>query len=76
MNLRPIQEARDPDLRGIAPALERAALRARELARQTGTAVVISRDGVIEHLWPGQADEAIGQLTPAPAHSKPSTDGR
>lgn len=75
MNLRPIQEARDPDLRGIAPALERAALRARELARQTGTAVVISRNGVIEHLWPGQADDTIGPAAPSPALPKPATGG-
>lgn len=75
MNARPIQEARDPDLRGIAPALERAALRARELARQTGTAVVISRNGVIEHLWPGQADEMINPAATSPAHPKPGTGG-
>lgn len=75
MNLRPIEEARDPDLRGIAPALERAALRARELARQTGTAVVINRNGVIEHLWPGPADEAISPAAVPAAHSKPATGG-
>ena len=33
-------------------ALRRAAQRARELARQTGTVIVISRQGVIEHLQP------------------------
>lgn len=75
MNLRPIEEARDPDLRGIAPALERAALRARELARETGTAVVISRNGVIEHLWPGQVDEAISSAAASPDHPKPAAGG-
>lgn len=40
MNKRPIKEARDPDLRGSLPALRRAALRAREIARKSGTLVI------------------------------------
>lgn len=52
MNTRPIEQARDDDLRLSVPALLRAALRAREIARSTGTFLVISRNGVIEHLSP------------------------
>jgi hypothetical protein len=35
----------DPVLAGIEPALKRAALRAREIAAQTGTPLVYSRNG-------------------------------
>jgi hypothetical protein len=52
MNKRPIEEADDRDLRLSYVALQRAAQRARELAAATGTALVVSRDGVIEHLTP------------------------
>jgi hypothetical protein len=36
MNPKPIEEAKNADLRGLLPALQRAALRARELAARTG----------------------------------------
>lgn len=52
MNKQPIELARDADLRLTHTALRRAAQRAQELARQTGTVIVISRQGVIEHLQP------------------------
>jgi hypothetical protein len=52
MNKRPIEMAQDPDLRLSAVALQRAANRAHELARQTGTAVVISREGVVHYVQP------------------------
>ena len=42
---RPIEQAQSADLRGSWPALRRAAERARLLAAQTGTAVVVMRDG-------------------------------
>jgi hypothetical protein len=48
MNTAPIETARDPDLRLSVFAMERAALRARELARQTATSLVVSRNGIIE----------------------------
>ena len=41
MNRQPIDHARDPDLRHSLPALRRAAQRARDLARQTGTAIAV-----------------------------------
>jgi hypothetical protein len=35
----------DPDMEGATAALKRAAIRARQIAQQTGTAVVIIRNG-------------------------------
>ena len=52
MNNRPIKTARDPVLRLSYQALLRAAKRAREVALQTGTSIVISRNGVVELLDP------------------------
>ena len=52
MNKRPIEQANDRDIRLSLVALERAARRARDLAAATGTDLVISRNGVIEHLSP------------------------
>ena len=49
----------DPDMQAAPSALARAAQRAREIARQTGTALVIVRDGVlIEEPVTDQAIEA------------------
>jgi len=55
MNTQPITTARDADLRLSQTALERAAQRARDLAAQTGTAIVVSRNGVIERIVPKQS---------------------
>lgn len=52
MNPKPISQSTDADMRHTQAALERAAQRAREIAAQTGTAIVISRKGVIEHIYP------------------------
>ncbi|WP_240919214.1 hypothetical protein [Acidovorax sp. HDW3] len=49
---KPIHQARTADLRGSWQALLRAAQRARELAAQTGTELIVSRDGVIERIRP------------------------
>lgn len=54
-NKRSISEARSADLRGSLPALRRAAERARQIAAQTGTAVVIRREGKLEHVYPAPA---------------------
>lgn len=45
MNGKPISEANDPDLRNVDAALKRAAARAREIARQNGTKIVVNRGG-------------------------------
>lgn len=57
MNPRPIEEAKNADLRGSFPALQRAALRARTLATLTGTALVISRNGVVEYRPAGRGHQ-------------------
>ena len=44
MNGKPLENARSSDLRGSWQALQRAAQRAREVAVQTGTAIVVSKD--------------------------------
>lgn len=58
MNQQPIETARDPDLRLSLQALQRAAQRAWELAAQTGTAIVVSHGGVIEHIRPSPQAKA------------------
>lgn len=50
MNKQPIEQARDSDLRLSMAAMQRAARRAHAVAEATGTAVVVSHDGRIEHL--------------------------
>jgi len=45
INSNPINEALDEDVRNALAALERAALQARRIAGQTGTALIIVRDG-------------------------------
>jgi len=54
MNRQPIEQAHDPDIRQSMAAMNRAACRAREIAVQTGTRLVISRDGVVLTLEPGR----------------------
>lgn len=51
--VKPIETAKTRDLLGSWLALQRAARRARELAAQTGTALVVDRNGVLEHIYPG-----------------------
>ena len=52
MNKQPIEQAKDRDLRLSQVALQRAAQRARDVAAATGTTLVISRNGVLEHVAP------------------------
>jgi len=52
MNTQSIENARDADLRLSKTAMQRAAQRARELALQTGTALVVIRHGVVEQIAP------------------------
>lgn len=52
MNMRPIESARDPDLRNAMAALLRADRRAREIALQTRTAVITWKDGKIVRTFP------------------------
>lgn len=59
MNKRPIEQAHDLDLRFSQVALERAMKRAHALAHMTGTMIVVSHHGVIEHRQPEPRDDAI-----------------
>jgi hypothetical protein len=58
MNTKPIASARDTDLRLSPIAMQRAAQRARELAAQTGTDIIVSRNGIVERLVPTQVSTA------------------
>lgn len=74
MNPRPISSARDPDLRLSLIALRRAAQRARELAVQTGTDIVISRGGVLQIVSPQSTEstaEAVAQDPRSPYGGQP-----
>ncbi len=46
---------RTPDLINAEIAMKRAAIKAREIAQKTGTAVVISEDEIIREEYPDQA---------------------
>jgi hypothetical protein len=52
MNVRPIETAHDQDLRLSMQAMQRAARRAHEIARQTDTSLVVSLNGTVELLSP------------------------
>lgn len=52
MNPHPVETARDADLRLSVAALQRAAQRARQIAAQTGTPLVVRRDGRLEFTDP------------------------
>ena len=53
MNKHGIETARSNDLRLSREALERAARRAADVARQTGTDLIIAEDGVVRRIPPG-----------------------
>ena len=42
----------DPDMQGVMPALHRAARDAHKIAHQTGTGVIIMRDGKVVEIEP------------------------
>lgn len=74
MNTRPIATARDADLRLSLAAMHRAAQRARDVALQTGTAIVVSRQGVMQTIdprAPATAPAPAVQEPPAPYGGKP-----
>lgn len=57
MNTQPLSHAKDADLRLSQAALERAALRAREVAARTGTELIVSRGGRLVRIHP-ETEEA------------------
>lgn len=70
MNTRPISEAQDTDLRLSQAALERAARRARELAAQTGTELIVSHNGVIERITVSSGPAALNIQEPSPPYGQ------
>ncbi|OBS32023.1 hypothetical protein A9O67_10735 [Tepidimonas fonticaldi] len=64
MNGKTIDQAKSADLRGSWPALLRAARRARELAAQTGTELIVMRDGVLQRIRPQPNEGATPSATP------------
>jgi hypothetical protein len=50
MTMKNIQEAKDPDLRASAVAMSRAAEAARKTAIQTGTDLIIVKDGKLTRI--------------------------
>lgn len=59
MNAKSLQEAKDEDLRNVLPALKRAAQRARQIAAQTQTAIIVMRDGQIVREYPSLNDQNL-----------------
>lgn len=62
MNTKAIHQALNADLRGSWPALQRAARRARELAAQTGTDLIVSHSSAIERIEPPPEESAGHQV--------------
>jgi hypothetical protein len=50
INKQPIEQAHDADLRLSRAPMQRAALRARELAARTGTSLVVSEGGQVRRI--------------------------
>lgn len=66
----PLERALDADLRATHAAMLRAARRAHELARSTGTAIVIFRNGVVQHLDAGTLNLPAQVQEPLPPYGK------
>ena len=65
-----LQQARSSSLKGTMAAMQRAAERAREIAAQTQTAVVVERNGVLEHIWIDPMQLASTRSSAAPIAEK------
>ena len=64
----PVSTLPDEDMQAAPAALVRAGIAAREVARQTGPAIVIVRDGILVE---ERCDDASAAPTPPPAVSRP-----
>jgi hypothetical protein len=58
-----IDQARSISLRGSVAAMARAANQARRTAAQTQTAVVVERNGILEHLYISATKADINPIT-------------
>ncbi len=67
---KPIETSSNADLRGSWHALLRAAARARQIAAQTGTALVVVRNGVREHIYPPLETPATSAQEPVADYGK------
>ncbi len=63
--MRDHEEWDNADMEGVGPALLRAARRARAIARETGTPLVIVRDGVLMEIDPD--DPSLDEEAAPPA---------
>lgn len=52
---KPTSTSDDPDMQGVMPALLRAVRRAHKIAHQTGTDIVVMRDGKVVQVPPDPA---------------------
>ena len=57
-----------PDLRGVEAALLRAAQRARERARITGTRLVLSQNGVLKFVPPDRLEPSSQEVADQTGH--------
>ncbi len=57
MNRKPIEQAKDPDLRASPAAMRRAAQRAREVAACTGTRLVREQNGKVVWVEPDREED-------------------
>jgi hypothetical protein len=70
INQRPIEVANDADLRLSRAPMQRAALRAREIAARTGTALIFSEDGQLRRMAVEPLSPAVMQVQqPAAAYA-------
>lgn len=70
MNSKPIEQAKNPLLAKVLPALERAAEQARKVAMQTGTDLVVQENGKVRHITFANS----GEVAELHADYKPGTD--
>ena len=59
MNMKLLQEIKDEDLRNALPAMQRAAQRARQIAAQTQTAMIVMCDGQMVREYPSLHDKNV-----------------
>jgi len=59
MAKRPIEQSNDPDLIGSVDAMKRAAIKAREIAKQTNTEVVVSIDNKLVYYKPNDPADPL-----------------
>lgn len=69
MNAKDITQAKDPDLRASLGALRRAAAMARQTAIQTGTNLIIFRDGRVIRIPPETLRKQAGGMKGFPTQS-------